>query len=324
MIRFGIIGRNFVVDWMMAAIAAAEGVEAVGVYSRTPEGARDFAQKYGLPLTFTSIEAMAECEEIDAVYIASPNICHYEQAAALMRHGKHILCEKPAVACCAELSDLYRIAEENHVIFLEAMRTAFDDIPALLREALPQIGPVRRIRFEYGQYSSRYDRFLNGEHMNAFDPSLANAAVMDLGCYAISMIIDLFGAPRSFVSESVRLENGFEAAGSVLMNYGTFLAEAAYGKVYQQGSPSVIDGEKGSIVIDSIAGDNPKITLKIRKGETTEIPYQLKQPNNMIREVEFFRDCVSGKEKPNRFNDLTMETIRIIEAVRNKNAIQMV
>lgn len=316
--KFGIIGRNFVTDWMMAAIAATPETEAVAVYSRSLEGAREFAGKYHLSLTFDNIEEMAASPAIDAVYIASPNYAHFEQAKAFLSHGKHVLCEKPATLTARETLELLSIAKAHNVIFLEAMRTLFDDVPDLIRSALPRIGTLRKVRFEYSKYSSRYDRFLRGEPVNAFDPDLQNSAMRDLGCYAVSVIIDLFGAPRSFSASSFFLDNGFEGGGSILMNYGSFLADASYGKVYD--APySYLSGEKGRIIIREFAEDKPQITLSLRDGTNTAIPYEQKLPNSMTRELAVFCRMAKGEESPDRFNQITIDTLKVMDAAREES-----
>lgn len=48
--------------------------------------------------SFDSLDDLAACEEIDAVYIASPNYCHAAQAIQMLKNGKHVLCEKPIVS----------------------------------------------------------------------------------------------------------------------------------------------------------------------------------------------------------------------------------
>ena len=67
----------------------------MAVYSRTEERANEFADKYQIPYRFSDLESMAKSDQIDAVYIASPNSFHAEQAILCMENGKHVLCEKP-------------------------------------------------------------------------------------------------------------------------------------------------------------------------------------------------------------------------------------
>ena len=48
-IRVGIIGRNFVVDWMLAAMEQVPELRPAAIYSRTEETGREFAEKYHIP-----------------------------------------------------------------------------------------------------------------------------------------------------------------------------------------------------------------------------------------------------------------------------------
>ena len=96
-IRVGIIGRNFVVDWMLAAMEQVPELRPAAIYSRNEKTGREFAEKYHLDAVFTDLESFAASDAFDAAYIASPNICHFDQAMCLLQHGKHVLLEKPGV-----------------------------------------------------------------------------------------------------------------------------------------------------------------------------------------------------------------------------------
>jgi len=94
-IRFGMVGTGFIADWVLAGARQDARFEAVAICSRTQERADAFAAKHGIPHTFTLLEEMAASPLVDAVYIATPNFLHASQSILCMRHGKHVLCEKP-------------------------------------------------------------------------------------------------------------------------------------------------------------------------------------------------------------------------------------
>ena len=77
-IRVGIIGRNFVVDWLLAAMEQVPELRPAAIYSRSAETGRAFAEKYHLDAVYTDLEAFAAADTFDAAYIASPNRCHFE------------------------------------------------------------------------------------------------------------------------------------------------------------------------------------------------------------------------------------------------------
>ena len=102
MIRFAVIGTNTITDKFLQAASALPDFKLCAVYSRTLARAREYAQKNNVSLVFDSLEALANSDQIDAVYIASPNFCHAAQSILMMQHHKHVLCEKPIASNASE------------------------------------------------------------------------------------------------------------------------------------------------------------------------------------------------------------------------------
>ena len=317
-IRVGIIGRNFVVDWLLAAMEQVPELRPAAIYSRSAETGRAFAEKYHLDAVYTDLEAFAAADTFDAAYIASPNRCHFEQALCLLRHGKHVLLEKPGVLTAAQTGTLIETAKEHRVVYLEAMRLVFDDALPIIRDALPEIGTLRRVTAEFTQYSSRYDRVRAGEQgINAFDPKLCNAAILDMGCYPIHALVSMFGAPAHVSAEAYHLESGFEAGGIALLRYPGFVCEAVWSKVCRQASPTTFMGEDGSILLDDI-NHIRRIWLVRRNGEIVELPYREKLPNNMMYELREFAGYIASGTQPEKRNRDSVITASVIEQARRQ------
>ncbi len=316
MVRLGIIGRNFVVDWMLAAAKQAPALRPVAIYSRSMETGREFAEKYGLVHVFDRLEDLADCRDVDAVYVASPISCHCEQALLLLEHGKHVLCEKPVTTNARELELLLATARAHGAVFLEAMRLVHDDALDIIEAHLPEIGALRRVTFEFTQYSSRYDRIRAGEQgINAFNPALSNGGIMDMGCYCVHGIVRLFGRPRRVHASCVKLDNGFDGGGIILMEYPDFVAEAVYSKISRQVAPTTLMGEDGSILLDDI-NHIKRIWLQPRKGEARDLGYVEKLPNNMMYELRRFCRMVEGLEDPAPWNQYSRITMEVLDAAR--------
>lgn len=120
-IRFGMVGTGFIADWVLAGARQDARFEAVAICSRTQERADAFAAKHGIPHTFTLLEEMAASPLVDAVYIATPNFLHASQSILCMRHGKHVLCEKPLASNAREARQMVAVARECGVTLMEAM-----------------------------------------------------------------------------------------------------------------------------------------------------------------------------------------------------------
>lgn len=308
MIRFGIIGTNRITDEFIISAKAVEGFQLTAVYSRNEETGRAFAEKYGVDNVYTSLEEFAASDCFDAVYIASPNSFHCPQSIMMMNHGKHVLCEKPVSSDLEELKSMLEVAKSNNVIFLEAMRPVFDPGFAKIKELLPQLGTIRKVTFNFCQYSSRYDKFKEGVVLNAFNPKLSNAALMDIGVYCVHPLVKLFGMPKSIMAKSVFLSNGMEGMGTVIAEYDGMLAELQYSKITVSHVPSEIQGELGTMIIKDIP-DTKLIELHLRNGQRETIIID-KHDHNMYYEVkEFIRLIESGEssEEHNKYSLMEME-----------------
>ena len=87
MIRFAVIGTNTITDKFLQAASALPDFKLCAVYSRTLARAQEYAQKNNVSLVFDSLEALADSDQIDAVYIASPNFCHAAQSILMMQEA---------------------------------------------------------------------------------------------------------------------------------------------------------------------------------------------------------------------------------------------
>jgi len=294
LIRFGVIGTNWITDELIASAAAADGFVPTAVCSRTEERAAEFAAKHQIPHTFTDVEKMAASGVIDAVYIASPNALHAEQAILCMKHGLHVLCEKPAASNAREFREMAAAAKKHRVVLMEAMKSTVTPNFAAVRENLHKIGTVRRYAASFCQYSSRYDAYKQGALPNAFNPAFSNGALMDLGTYCIYPMVVLFGKPRGIKAQAVMLESGVDGQGSILFEYPGMEAAAFYSKIADSPFGGEIQGENGTIVIDKISRMD-HVELRFRGGAGAAIG-QDQSPLTMVYEVNEFVRCIrAGK-----------------------------
>jgi len=178
---------------------------------------------------------------------------------------------------------------------MEAMRPQYDPSLEAVRAVLPALGKLRRASFEFCQYSSRYDAFRRGEVLNAFDPAISGAALLDIGIYPLFWAVALFGRPETVKASSTFLENGFEGGGSVLLGYGDLQVSVVYSKICQSLTPSVILGEEGGLTVDKLTQPD-KITLTLRGKEPTALEHP-KYTNNLVCELEAFRACCRGERE---------------------------
>lgn len=326
-IRFGVIGTNFITDWVIAGAKQDERFELVAVCSRTQERANEFAAKYDIPYTFTSLEEMAESPLIDAVYIATPNYLHASQSILCMKHGKHVLCEKPMASNAYEVKQMIAASRQYGVTLMEAMKPTLTPNFRVLREALPKAGVIRRYFASYCQYSSRYDKFKEGIVLNAFKPELSNGAMMDIGVYTVYPMVVLFGRPNKISASGVVLSTGTDGQGAVNFEYEGMNATVLYSKIANSSLPTEIEGEDGNFMLDKINQIN-RVTWQARpvassgKGPLTPVEdiYAVTDKDEYYYEVAEFINLVQAGKLESEVNshENSLITIGIIDEVRRQ------
>ena len=326
-IRFGVIGTNFITDWVIAGAKQDERFELVAVCSRTQERANEFAAKYDIPYTFTSLEEMAASPLIDAVYIATPNYLHASQSILCMKHGKHVLCEKPMASNAYEVKQMIAASRQYGVTLMEAMKPTLTPNFRVLREALPKAGVIRLYFASYCQYSSRYDKFKEGIVLNAFKPELSNGAMMDIGVYTVYPMVVLFGRPNKISASGVVLSTGTDGQGAVNFEYEGMNATVLYWKIANSSLPTEIEGEDGNFMLDKINQIN-RVTWQARpvassgKGPLTpveDISAVTDKDEYYYEVAEFINLVQAGKlESEVNSHENSLITIEIIDEVRRQ------
>ncbi|MDD7647351.1 MAG: Gfo/Idh/MocA family oxidoreductase [Ruminococcus bromii] len=253
MLRFGTIGTSWITNSYIDGALDSGLWTLTAVYSRTLEKGRELGAKYGVETVFTDMEAMAQSDLIDAVYIASPNKLHAEHVRIFLENGKHVICEKPLSAHAKDVKALQTLAKERGLIYLEAIMFMHLPQRRLLEEALEKIGGVNVAKLDFCQRSSKYDAYLAGNLPNIFNPALETGALMDLGIYCVYPALYLFGMPERTQITAQLLASGADGSGIVAMQYPDKLVNLVYSKVGQAAANTDFQGNLGTVSVASIS-----------------------------------------------------------------------
>ncbi|QHS24223.1 Gfo/Idh/MocA family oxidoreductase [Virgibacillus sp. MSP4-1] len=318
MVRFGVIGTNWITERFLDAARQVEDFQLTAVFSRTEKRAAEFASKYNAPHTFTSIQEMADSDQLDAVYIASPNSLHKEYAIALMNGKKHVLCEKPMGSNVREVEEMIQAARDNQVLLMEALKSSFLPNFKAVQENLHKVGQIRRYIGNYCQYSSRYDKYKEGTVLNAFKPEFSNGSLMDIGVYGIYPMVVLFGEPEEVKANGVMLESGVDGQGTVLVKYGDMEGIVMHSKITNSEMPSEIQGEKGSLIIDPIHRAE-RVIFRDHHGNEEDLSVPQNE-NSMYDETKEFISLIKENKRESDINtfETSVTVARIIEEARKQ------
>lgn len=321
-IRLGTIGSGFIVHNILDAVAKVERIRCVAVYSRTQEKGQLLADKYGVEKVYTDMDAFLADEEINCVYVASPNLLHYEQAKKSLLAGKHVLLEKPFCSKLVQAKELVDIAKEKHLFLMEAVPTTYLPNYSTLKESISKIGRIKLVQGNFSQYSSRYDAFLRGELPNVFNPKFAGGCLMDINFYNVYLNVALFGKPKQSVYfPNIANEVQIDTSGILIMQYDDFIttntgAKDTWGENYY-----MVEGEKGYIYAEGGSCSLRNLKVVTKEGEETfwgqcdeeRWDYEMKYLTELLLADDY--DTIYKKL------EITLDTVEIMEDVRKTAGI---
>ncbi|QHX35902.1 Gfo/Idh/MocA family oxidoreductase [Spiroplasma sp. TIUS-1] len=218
MIRFGTIGTSWITEEFLQEAVKSKIIKFTCLYTRDKNKGKLFVEKNKMFKTTVVTSFQDMIENIDAVYIASPNGLHYEQAKYFLAQQKHVLVEKPITFTYEESIELAQIAKMNNVILMEAMKTIH----------LPQFGELIEFNNKHNafcanlsmnQYSSRMPDVKNGIYKGPFDEILGKGSTYDMLIYPVALAIALFGAAEEVKSFGQKLLNNTNVNDAVIIKH---------------------------------------------------------------------------------------------------------
>ena len=322
MIKYATIGTSFIAEQFVTGANATDKLELTAVYSRKYNTGLAFAQKFDCSTVYTDLRDLASNKNIDAVYVASPNVFHAEQCELLLNAGKHIICEKPITTSAAEYSRLKTIADQKDLIYMEAIIPLYNPSRKRIKSAIDKIGNIAMAKIDYCQRSSRYDRFMRGEHINIFDMSLHAGTLMDLGVYCVYAAVDLFGMPKAIKASASFLQNGADGSGVAIFEYDNFSACLTYSKTGQSVAPTEIVGDSGSVIMETAVYYQDAYLIK--DGQKSPLFDEVSKETLMGCEAEALCDFINGKrlDEYNKNSEICLNVHTCMDKIKQKANIK--
>lgn len=184
-IKLGVVGVGRIANRFIVESKYVSGVNVEGVFGIRKIGLENFVEKH--ELSFYEMNYDKFLERVDAVYVASPHLTHYEYIKKALSSGKHVLSEKPMVLDSQQAYELYDLAKKNEVVLLEAIKTAYG--PGFQRMVtLAKSGAIGVIK----DVEATFTKLTTGE-MRELDFKQAGGSITELGSYPLIAIIKLLG-----------------------------------------------------------------------------------------------------------------------------------
>lgn len=314
--KLGTIGTGFIVEIILEAVEQTDGIVCEAVYSRREENGRRLAERFGISKVYTDLDQMLKDEEIDFIYVASPNSLHYAQTKKALMCGKNVICEKPFTVTSAQAKELTELARKKHLFLFEGITTMYLPNYEVIRDNLHRVGQLKLVSCIYCQYSSRYDAFKEGELPNVFNPEFAGGALMDINLYNIYFMIGLFGKPEQLTYFAARHTNGIDTNGIVVMQYPDFLCQCMGAKDTSCENSVQIMGEEGYIYVRDGSNGCREVTLFTNGLRET---FQFQNGNQWLNEIQGIVSLVQAGDYHTCYQRLKT-SIQVVETLEKARA----
>ena len=244
--RFGwcFIGYGGIANTVAKQIVKANH-EIVSVYGRNFEKASQFADKYGAT-AYRTLEEALSANDVEGVYITTPNDSHAAYTKQCIVLGKPVLCEKPFALDRTETEQVLSLAEKADVYVAEAMWTWHNSISLQVKSWISSgaIGDIVSVEARYA-----FPMLRKGDTTSRLvSPAAGGGSLLDIGIYPIRYVYELFGKPED-ITCCGKLYNGVDIEETVEMKYAGFSAKLFISFQKFKGEKMVIRGTTGSITI---------------------------------------------------------------------------
>jgi predicted dehydrogenase len=271
-VRWGILGTGRIAHDFAKGLADAPNAVLAAVGSRTLDGARAFAEEFGIPAAYGSYGELALAPDVDIIYIGTPHPMHAENAVLALRGGKAVLCEKPFAMNRREAGEVVALARAKNLFLMEAMWTRFMPAIAEVKRIIAsgEIGTVTQVHADFG-FSATTDpahRINNRE--------LGGGALLDLGIYPLSIACALLGKVETVQAQAIMGETGVDLTTAFTMKHaGGTLSICSCSMRARSGSEMTVSGTKGSVRMHRMFHLATRVTVDLVDGSsrTVETPY---------------------------------------------------
>lgn len=308
--------------------------EIVAVMDIAPDRAKEVAKKFGIPRVCAGEQELL-AQDIDAVYIASPQNDHCRQVIMTAQAGKHILCEKPMAVSLAEVDRMEAACRKANVKFMLGFCMRNNIYNKKARE-LVQSGALGQMVMGRAQLTCWYPPI-----ENAWRQDIAisrGGALIDMGTHCLDILEWIMGTTiievtgfqdllthsyRTKIEDTstivVRFANG---AHGIIDNYFNLPDAAAQNSLE-------LHGTKGSIIGRGTIGQDPTGHMfsiiqpqetgynasQNRTIEAKRQEYDLKGKSLYGQMMEIFSRCILENTAPPISIAAGRRSVAVVEAI---------
>ena len=238
-VRVGIIGCGRVARRFPAEADVVSGVKVVAAYDVNENAAKELASLSDDIKTYSDIKDFYDA--VDAVYVATPHLTHYDYIKQGIEAGKHVLCETPLVLRGKEAKEVYELARQRGVFLMEANKTAhcpaFNHLMVMIKSGV--IGEVVDVE---ASLSKLWDDDMS---LREFDPKQAGGSMYELGSYPLLPILKLCGTEYENINLYSRIKDNVDMYTKGVLRFKNAVCSFKVGLGVKTEGNLIISGTKG-------------------------------------------------------------------------------
>lgn len=280
---------------VLPAIELSPGLELAGVHSRdTAKRERARAEWGGT--AWATPEAMLASETLDAVYVATPTGLHFDHGMAVLHANKHLICEKSLVTNLAQAQALVAAASARERVLCEALAYQFHPRIAQLQSlvASDDFGPPLHAFCTFGLPPLQQPGFRT-------DAVLGGGALLDVGCYPLSMMRVVLGDHARVDHADLRfdLAGAVDLSGSARVSFAReAMADVSWGYNRAYTADLIVIGERQSVYAnrlfskETVAGSS----IVVRNQSGQEHKFGIPAANGFVNLLQRVADASNSSQ----------------------------
>lgn len=288
-VKVGIIGCGRIAKRFPKEADVVNGLKIVATYDTNSEAADTIASAIEDCKVCSSAEELFE--QVDAVYIATPHLSHYDYIKAAINAGKHVLVETPMVLNGEQAKELFELAEQKGVILMEANKTAhcpaFNHLMVMIKSGV--IGEVVDIE------ASESKLWSDDMSLREFDPQQAGGSLYELGSYTLLPIIKLMGCQYENLNIYSRMKDDVDMFTRGVFRYPHATCSFKVGLGVKTEGNLVISGTKGYAYVPAPWWKTDYFELRYEDQNKNQKYFYKWDGEGLRYEIQEFISCVVNK-----------------------------
>ena len=254
-----------------SAIKETSNSKIVSVASKDINKIKIFKNNFSFKdlVVYNDYNEIIKDKNVNAIYIATLNNTHFDLIKRCSENNKNILCEKPFTLNYDQGREVYDYILKNNVIFYEGFAYRSHPQTKIIREIVEkkELGEITNIQSSFG---FKVNKIKPGSRL--FNKQLGGGAILDVGCYPLSILnffykdIDNYKflmADGNFTQTDV---DDYAEAEVEINNKIKCKIKVSFKENLKNNT--ILEGEKGKLVINSPWLPEKQTSLEISQGES--------------------------------------------------------